>query len=260
MSSLQQPLAHGNPCLDGRVALVVGGSSGLGAAIARAFGCAGADVVVASRKMDRCTELSDEIAAATGRQTLPYAFHVGRWAEGDDLVEFVYERVGRLDVLVNSAGLSPRYDSLVDVDERHWDAVFAVNAKGPFRLCVAAAERMKAAGGGSIINVSSTASLRPRRDLIPYAAAKAALNAVSTGLVHAYAPEVRINTIIPGPFRTRMTAGWSEEAVDARGRQLALGRIGSPDEIVGAALFLASDEASSFVTGAQIQVDGGAPL
>lgn len=250
----------GMPSLKGRVALVVGGSSGLGEAMAKAFSRAGADLVIASRKRDRCAEVAARISEETGRRALPYEFHVGRWEQGEALMEYVANELGRLDVLVNSAGLSIGYDSLADVDERHWDAVFAANVKGPFRLCVLAAQRMKASGGGSIINISSTASIVPRPDIVPYAAAKAALNAVSVGLVHAYSPEVRINTIVPGPFHTSMTAGWPTETVHARGRELAKGRMGSPEEVVGAALFLASDEASSFVTGAQIQVDGGAPL
>jgi NAD(P)-dependent dehydrogenase (short-subunit alcohol dehydrogenase family) len=244
--------------LRGKVALVTGGSRGLGAAMAEGFAKAGAHVVVASRKLDQCEAVARRIGDDTGVQTLAHACHLGRWDEIPGLVDAAYDRFGRLDVVVNNAGISPTFDRLSDVNEKMWDATLALNLKGPFRLSVLAGERMAAAGGGSIINVSSTASIRPRADVAPYAAAKAGLNTITLALVHALGPAVRINGILPGPFHTDISATWSPEVVEERSRGLALKRMGLPQDIVGTALYLASD-ASSFTTGALIRVDGGYP-
>jgi NAD(P)-dependent dehydrogenase (short-subunit alcohol dehydrogenase family) len=243
--------------LTGRVALVTGGSRGLGRQMVRAFAAAGADVVIASRKADACAELAAEIEKGTGRRALARACHVGRWEELDGLLDATYAEFGKLDVLVNNAGLSPLYDRPVDVTEALWDKVLDVNLKGPFRLSALAGTRMVEAGGGSIINISSTAAVRPGTDVIPYAAAKAGLNAITVAFAHAFGPAVRVNCIMAGPFRTDISKAWQAETHESIGR-LALGRAGDPSEIVGTALYLASD-ASSFTTGAIIPVDGGKP-
>ena len=174
------------------------------------------------------------------------------------LLDAAYDRFGRLDVLVNNAGKSPLYPSLTEVDERLWDSVLAVNLKGPFRLTALAGARMAAGDGGSIINISSTASVHPRPDVVPYAAAKAGLNAITTGFALAYGPKVRVNCIMAGPFLTDISKAWDMEAFSRRACSHALQRGGNPDEIVGAALYFASD-ASSFTTGAVLTVDGGIP-
>jgi NAD(P)-dependent dehydrogenase (short-subunit alcohol dehydrogenase family) len=244
--------------LRGKVALVTGGSRGLGSAMAEGLAQAGADVVIASRKLDRCTEVAERLAERHGVKTLAYACHLGRWDEIPGLVEAIYDRFGHLDVVVNNAGMSPTFDGLSAVTERLWDSTLALNLKGPFRLCVLAGERMAADRGGSIINVSSMASLRPRPDVAPYGAAKAGLNTLTRALVHAFGPSVRVNGIVPGPFVTDVSSTWSEEFTRQRSEGLALKRLGRPDEIVGAALYLASD-ASSFTSGTLIQVDGGYP-
>jgi NAD(P)-dependent dehydrogenase (short-subunit alcohol dehydrogenase family) len=243
--------------LTGRVALVTGGSRGLGAEMVRAFAAAGADVVIASRKADACAALAAEIEKETGRRALAHGCHVGRWDELEGLVDATYAEFGKLDVLVNNAGLSPLYDRPVDVTEALWDTVLDVNLKGPFRLSALAGTRMAEAGNGSIINISSTAAVRPGADVIPYAAAKAGLNAITVAFAHAFGPAVRVNSIMAGPFLTDISRAWQAETYESLGR-LALGRAGYPSEIVGAALYLASD-ASSFTTGAVIPVDGGAP-
>ncbi len=241
--------------LTGRVALVTGGSRGLGAEMVRAFAAAGADVVIASRKAEACAALAAEIEKETRRRALAHACHVGRWEELDGLVDATYAEFGKLDLLVNNAGLSPLYDRPVDVTEALWDTVLDVNLKGPFRLSALAGTRMAEAGGGSIINISSTAAVRPGADVIPYAAAKAGLNAITVAFAHAFGPAVRVNCIMAGPFLTDISRAWQAETYKSLGR-LALGRAGYPSEIVGAALYLASD-ASSFTTGAVIPVDGG---
>jgi len=243
--------------LTDRVVLVTGGSRGLGREMALAAAHCGADVVIASRKYDNCVATAAEIEAETGRTALPYGVHVGRWAELDGLVDAVYERFGKLDVLINNAGMSPTYDTLTDVTEKLFDTVINLNLKGPFRLSVLVGERMVAAGGGVIINVSTHGSLRPHPSYLPYAAAKAGLNTMTEGLAIAYGPTVRVNTLMPGPFLTDISKAWDfGEANPFAGHPLR--RAGQPAEIVGAALFLMSD-ASSFTTGSILRADGGLP-
>jgi NAD(P)-dependent dehydrogenase (short-subunit alcohol dehydrogenase family) len=244
--------------LTDRVILVTGGSRGLGREMAFAAAKCGADVVIASRKYDACVATAEEITAATGRAALPYQVHVGRWDELDGLVDATYDRFGKVDVLINNAGMSPLYESLSSVNEKMFDSVVNLNLKGPFRLSALIGERMVAAGGGSIINVSSTGSLRPGPHELPYAAAKAGLNALTQGLALAYGPTVRVNTLMPGPFLTDISKAWDIPTVNKGAQSFALKRLGNPTEIIGAALFLASD-ASSYTSGSILRVDGGIP-
>jgi NAD(P)-dependent dehydrogenase (short-subunit alcohol dehydrogenase family) len=243
--------------LDDKVAVITGGSRGLGRAIAGAMAERGATVVVASRKAEACEVAAAEIAEQTGARALGMACHVGRWAECDALVERVYEELGRIDVLVNNAGSSPLYPSLDQVSEELFDKVMAVNLKGHFRISALVAPRMAADHGGSIINVSSTSSVSPNPMELPYGAAKAGLSTLTVGFARAYGPSVRVNTIMPGPFLTDISQAWDMEAFAERARiGIPLQRAGEPGEIVGAALYLASD-ASSYVSGTTITVDGG---
>ena len=244
--------------LSGKVALVTGGSRGLGRQMVLAFAQAGADVVIASRRLETCEQVADEVRRLTGRQALPYACHVGHWDELDGLVDAAYDRFGRVEVLVNNAGMSPLYDRPSQVTEKMWDSVANLNLKGPFRLTALVGERMVDQGGGSIINVSSTGSIRPTPNILPYAAAKAGLNAITEAFAHAYGPTVRVNCLMPGPFYTDVSKAWDLEQVEQSVQRYALRRGGQPEEIVGAALFLASD-ASSFTTGAILRADGGIP-
>jgi NAD(P)-dependent dehydrogenase (short-subunit alcohol dehydrogenase family) len=149
------------------------------------------------------------------------------------------------------------YGRLTDVTEELFDKVVAVNLKGPFRLAALIGERMLAAGGGSIINVSSTGAVRPTSDIVPYAAAKAGVNAMTVGLAHALGPTVRVNAIMPGPFLTTIAKAWDMDLFAERARTFPLRRAGEASEIVGAALYLASD-ASTYTTGTILTVDGGA--
>ena len=248
--------------LSGKVALVTGGSRGLGRAMVAGFAQAGADVVIASRDAAACADYAAEITAATGRRALPYGVHVGHWDELDGLVEAAYDAFGRVDVLVNNAGMSPLYDSVDTLSEALFDKVIAVNLKGPFRLAALVGTRMAAVrgdgevGGGSIINISSAAAVRPRADVLPYAAAKAGLNALTAGLAHAFGPSVRCNAIMAGTFLTDVSKAWDQDRFSERSRGFALQRGAEPAEVVGTALYLASD-ASSYTTGAVIAVDGG---
>jgi NAD(P)-dependent dehydrogenase (short-subunit alcohol dehydrogenase family) len=182
---------------------------------------------------------------------------MANWSEIDALVERVYEDFGRVDILVNNAGIAPLYGDTASVSEELWDKVIGVNLKGPFRLTALVGTRMAAGDGGSIINVSSIGSIRPNKDTIPYCAAKAGLNILTAGFADAFGPKVRVNTIMPGPFYTDLSAGWDHDAFNEQRKTFPLRRGGNPDELVGAALYFASD-ASTFTTGATLVVDGGA--
>jgi len=245
--------------LTGRVAVVAGGSRGLGREMVLAFARAGADVVIASRKLESCETLAREVEAETGRRALAQACHVGRWQDLDRLADAAYDAFGKVDVLVNNAGMSPLYDHVVNVSEELYDKVLAVNLKGPFRLTALVGTRMAAGAGGSIINVSSVGAIRPYGDIVPYAAAKAGLHAMTIAFAHAFGPKVRVNCIMPGTFLTDITRGWNLEEFNAKHAvRFALRRAGDASEIVGAALYLASD-ASSYTTGSILKVDGGVP-
>jgi NAD(P)-dependent dehydrogenase (short-subunit alcohol dehydrogenase family) len=243
--------------LSGAVAVVTGGSRGLGRAMTFAFARHGATVVVASRNEDACRARAAEITASTGQPALGLSCHVGRWSDCDRLVAQVYDELGRVDILVNNAGMSPLYPSLPEVTEELFDKVLAVNLRGPFRLGCLVGAHMAAGDGGSIINVSSIAAVMPTPVELPYAMAKAGLNNLTEGLARAFAPKVRVNCIMAGPFLTDVSKAWMETGVAGSLADLVpLGRGGDPEEIVGAALYLASG-ASSFTTGSIIKIDGG---
>jgi NAD(P)-dependent dehydrogenase (short-subunit alcohol dehydrogenase family) len=236
----------------GKVVLVTGGSRGLGYRMVKAFAERGADVIVASRKLDNCEKVAAE-CRAMGRRAMAHAMHAGRWAECDALIEAAYGEFGRIDVLVNNAGMSPRCPSH-EMPESLFDSVLNLNFKGPFRLASQIGHRMSRGTGGAIINISSTASLHAAPGVVPYGAAKAAVNAMTVSLAREYAPKVRVNTICPGPFLTDIAEAWPPEAREKQ--PVAMGRAGNPEEIVTAALMLASP-ASSYTSGTLVQVDGG---
>ena len=245
--------------LTDKVCVVTGGSRGLGKQMVEAFAAVGANVVIASRKLENCEAVAAEIERTTGRQAMPIGCHVGDWQQVDAMVDAVYARFGRIDVLVNNAGMSPLYESLAGHTEALYDKVFDVNLKGPFRLMANVGTRMAEADGGSIINVSSGGATRPSPHIIPYSAAKAGLNAMTIGFAHAFGPKVRVNCIQAGPFLTDISEAWDLDTVEARLKETyAMQRPGQPEEVIGAALYFASD-ASSWTTGAILPVDGGMP-
>lgn len=238
--------------LSGKVALVTGGSRGLGQQMVMAFARAGADVIISSRKLDACEAVAADVRAL-GRRALAYACHAAKWDEIDGLIAAAYAEFGRIDILVNNAGMSPAVPSH-EVSESLFDSVVGLNFKGPFRLASQVAHRMKQSGGGTIINISSSGALYPLPAVIPYSGAKAALNAMTVSMAREYGPEVRVNTISAGPFLTDISKAWTEEARERANN--ALGRPGRPEEVVTSALYLASP-ASSFTNGVILRVDGG---
>ncbi|HZC17709.1 MAG TPA: SDR family oxidoreductase [Caulobacteraceae bacterium] len=238
--------------LTGKITLVTGGSRGLGLRMVRAFAEHGADVIVASRKLDACEAVAGEVRAM-GRRALAVSAHLGRWDDIDRLIEASYAEFGRIDILVNNAGMSPRQPSH-EVTEALFDSVMNLNFKGPFRLASQVAKRMVDGDGGVIINVSSSGALHPLPAVVPYSGAKAALNAMTVSFAHEYGPKVRVNTISAGPFLTDIAKAWPQAARERANN--ALGRPGRPEEVVTTALYLASP-ASSFTTGAIVRVDGG---
>jgi len=242
--------------LTGRVAVVTGGSRGLGREIVLGLARHGADVTIASRKQANCDAVAQQVQEETGRRAVGVACHVGDWSDCDRLANTAYEAFGRVDILVNNAGMSPVYPSLDEVTEDLWDKVLAVNLKGPFRLATHIGTRMAGAGGGSIINVSSVAAVQPTWLELPYGMAKAALHNMTAGLAHSLQGRVRVNAIMPGPFLTDISRAWPQAFHDHIRDSVPMGRAGEPNEIVGAALYLASDVAS-YTSGAVIKVDGG---
>jgi NAD(P)-dependent dehydrogenase (short-subunit alcohol dehydrogenase family) len=212
--------------------------------------------VVSSRKQEACEEAAAEVRSL-GRRAFAHCCHIGHWDEIDGLVDAAYDNFGKVDILVNNAGLAPTYPNPQSVTEDLWDKTIAVNLKGPYRLTALVGQRMVAGNGGSIVNISSIGGVRPTNDILPYAAAKAGLNALTIGFADALGPTVRVNAVMPGPFLTDISRNWDHEAFAERARTFALRRAGDPDELASAVLYFASD-ASSFTTGAALAVDGGA--
>ncbi|WP_448586227.1 SDR family NAD(P)-dependent oxidoreductase [Thermaurantiacus sp.] len=236
----------------GRIALVTGGSRGLGREMALALAARGADVIIASRKADACEAVAAEIRAL-GVRSAAIPANVARWDACEQLAEAAWATFGRLDLLVNNAGSGPLAASDT-VSEALFDKIVGLNFKGPFRLSALIARRMAEGAGGAILNISSIAALKPLPRVVPYSAAKAALNAMTVAFAHEFAPRVRVNAIAAGPFLTDIAKAWPEEARHVAPN--ALQRPGKPPEIVPAALMLLSP-AATFATGAVVRVDGG---
>lgn len=245
--------------LTGKKAVVTGGSRGMGREISLGLARAGAEVMVVSRRLESCAAVVDEIRAETGRAAFAHNCHVGKWDELDKLVEAAYDTLGTVDILINNAGMSPPYGEITEMPEALYDKVLDVNLKGPFRLTSLVGSRMAdASGGGSIIFVSSVEAVTPGQDAIPYAAAKAGVNNLTTSFAHLFGPAVRVNCIQPGAFLTDISEHWDMQAFSEWSQSFALRRAAKPEEIVGTALYLASS-ASSYTTGAVLRVDGGYP-
>lgn len=246
--------------LSGKVALVTGGSRGIGKAIAVGLAKFGADVAVTSRKLPDLEEVAKEIKGL-GRRSMAVATHVGRTEEISNLVPKIKDELGRIDILVNNAGTNPTMDQAIDIEERAWDSIMNLNLKGLFFLSQAVARLMKEQGGGKIINVASVAGITP--DILPaYSISKAGVIMATKVMAQQWAQyNIRVNAIAPGLIRTRFSeALWSNpDILQVVMTRTPLRRVGEPDELVGAVIFLASD-ASSYVTGHVLVVDGGSAI
>jgi dehydrogenase/reductase SDR family protein 4 len=246
--------------LKGKVALITGASRGIGQAIAVGYARAGADVVVASRKLPDLEKVAQEIRGM-GRKSLAVEAHVARMEEIKNLLNKIKEEFGKIDILVNNAGTNPTMASALDVDERAWDSIMNLNLKGLFFLSQAAARVMKEKGGGKIINVASTAGITP--DLLPiYSISKAAVIMATKVMAQQWAQyNIRVNAIAPGLTKTRFSeALWNNpDILKMAMSKTPMGRVAEPEEMVGAAIYLASD-ASSYVTGQVIALDGGTTI
>ena len=246
--------------LSGKVALVTGGSRGIGKAIAVGLAKLGADVAVTSRKLPDLEEVAKEINGL-GRRSMAVATHVGRTEEINNLVPKVKDEFGRIDILVNNAGTNPTMASAIDIEERAWDAIMNLNLRGLFFLSQAVARVMKEQGGGKIINVASVAGITP--DILPvYSISKAGVIMATKVMAQQWAQyNIRVNAIAPGLTKTRFSeALWGNPAIEkAVMERTPLRRVAEPDEMVGGVIFLASD-ASSYVTGHILVVDGGAVI
>jgi len=244
--------------LEGKVALVTGGSRGIGRASALAFADAGADVVVASRKLADLETVAEEIRAK-GTRSLAVASHIAKTEESKGLVDKVMAEFGRIDILMNNAGTNPYYGPLMDAEEWAWDTTMNVNLKGHFLLSQLVARIMREHGGGNIINTSSVGGIQAS-DLSIYSVSKAALIMLTECMAKEWGQyNIRVNAIAPGVIKTRLSEQlWKEpDAGKAAVNSCALLRLGEPEDVASVVLFLASG-ASSYVTGETIVVDGGA--
>lgn len=241
--------------MTGRVALVTGGSRGLGLAIARGLAAAGARVVIASRKLEACEEAA-RIVASEGGTAMPLACHMGEPDQIRALVGRSIDQYGQLDCIVNNAAVALRF-SVAEFDEAGWDKSLAVNLRGPLILLHAALPHLEQSDAASVINVISVGGMRGSQSQLGYGSAKAALQHATQSAASELAPRgIRVNAIAPGPFKTQMLGGGGEEFEAAAAANTLQKRIADSDEIIGAALFLATP-ASSFVTGSVVVVDGG---
>ena len=246
--------------LTGRVVLVTGSTKGIGRAMAEGCARAGATVVVSSRKQELCDQVAAEIAEVSGQTVIGVACHVGDWDSIPGIVESIIARTGRIDVLVNNAGISPSRLSVAEMTLELWRKIFSVNLEGPLRMAQCIAPHMRDNGGGSIINIATMAAYSGGSGVNAYGASKAALVNLTKSMAQEWAPwKVRVNALSPGPFMSEMVEGAARTSpgfYDLIAGGTFQKRIADPAEIVGPVVYLASD-ASSFVTGDDISVSGG---
>lgn len=246
--------------LTGKVVVVTGSTKGIGRAMAEGLAAAGASVVVSSRKQDLCDLVAGEIADATGADVFARACHVGEWDAIPGFVDAVVDRFGRIDGLVNNAGINPARVKPEDMTLDYWRKVFAVNLEGPLRMSQCVFPHMQAQGGGSIVHIGTMAAYSGGGAVCAYGASKGGLLNLTKSQATEWAQYgIRVNICSPGPFMSEMMEG-GERTAPGFFELVAGGtfqkRIADPSEIVGPVLYLISD-ASSFVTGDDISVSGG---
>jgi 3-oxoacyl-[acyl-carrier protein] reductase len=255
--------------LENRVAIITGGTKGIGRGIALKFAAEGCAVVVNARHIEGARKVADEIKAL-GRESLAIKADVSRRAEVDAMVARTVEEFGKIDILVNNAGGTglAKDSAIEDTSEEDWDRIVDINLKGQFLCCRAVVPFMKKARYGKIINVSSMGAIQPPAPIVHYHAAKGGVLSLTKNLAFELAPfNITVNAILPGPIKSEffneMLKAMSKKEGEAffamLGKRVPMGRMGTPDEVAGVALFLAS-ELSSYVTGEAICVGGGLPL
>jgi NAD(P)-dependent dehydrogenase (short-subunit alcohol dehydrogenase family) len=246
--------------LTGKVAIVTGSTKGIGRAMVEGLARAGASVVVSSRKQDLCDEVAAEVSEATGAEVLGLACHVGEWDAIPGFVEKVVARFGRVDVLVNNAGINPAHMTPTEMTLEFWRKMFSVNLEGPLRMSQCVAPVMRDGGGGSIVHIGTMALYGPGPGICAYGASKAALKNLTRAMAMDWAPwNIRVNILSPGPFTSEMLLGAAKtdpNYLEMVANGTLLKRVADPSEIVGPVLYLASD-ASSYVTADDISVSGG---
>lgn len=244
--------------LTGKVALVTGGSRGLGKAMSLGLADAGADVIVVSRRLENCEAVADEIRAK-GRRALALSAHMGRTGDLDAVIASAYDTFGHVDILINNAGMNPVMGELSELQVDLFQKLFDVNTKGPWYLASRMAPRMAEHGGGSVINVISVAGLKPSALVGFYAATKAALDALTKVMAAEWAAKgIRVNSLAPGSYHSDLfdsaanIPGYMDGAINACLQK----RVAETEEIIGPVLYLASD-LSSYTTGHTLVTDGG---
>ena len=244
--------------LSGKVALVTGGTRGIGLAIAEGLGKAGATVVVSSRKVDGVKAAVATLTAA-GIKAYGIPANVGKMDEARALVDGTVAQAGGIDILVNNAATNPVYGPVEQADEAIWNKILSVNLIGPFEIAKRALPHFVERGGGAIVNISSVEGLTPGHGLGVYSVSKSAILALTQVMAREWGPKgVRANTICPGLIKTDFAqALWSDETLMARFlKEQPIARIGEPVDVAGLAVFLCSP-AASFITGGTYVVDGG---
>ncbi|MDD5223983.1 MAG: glucose 1-dehydrogenase [bacterium] len=247
--------------IQGKVAAVTGASRGIGRAIAHGLAEAGAKVVLSSRKLEDLQKVAEEIRGKGG-DAFPIAAHNGKIADLENLAKKTVEHYGTIDILVNNAATNPVFGPIIQVDESAWNKIMEVNVRGAFFLSRAAAQVMGEKGGGVIVNIASSAGLRPMPFLGAYSVSKAAVIMLTKVLAVEWAGlKIRVNAVAPGIIETRFSeALWKNETIleEVQKRQ-PIPRVGQPEEIANAVLYLASP-ASSYMTGEIMVIDGGGIL
>lgn len=244
--------------LTGKVALITGGSRGIGEAIAHAYAAAGAKVVICSRKQDGVDRVAADIDAAGG-EAVGIAAHTGSDEAIKGVVERGIERFGGIDIVVNNAATNPHFGPMLTAEESQWDKIYDVNVKGYARVIKACVPSMKKRGGGKVINIASIAGLEPQPLMGIYCLSKAAVIMMTQVLAGELASDnIQVNAIAPGFIKTKFSSAiWQNDQINsAVMKQIPQGRMAEPDELTGIAIYLAA-EASSFTTGAVMLVDGG---
>ena len=244
--------------LDGKVALVTGGTRGIGRAIAEAYAAAGASVAVLARKADELVETKAALEAI-GVPVFTFSGSAGNPEAIDAVTRGCVDELGGLDILVNNAATNPTFGPMIETEARAVDKVLEVNVVGPLLLAQAAWRVWMEEHGGAIVNVVSTGGMRPAPFIGIYNVSKAALAHMTRQLALELAPSVRVNAIAPGLVKTDMARAIYEVGEDAIAARHPMQRLGVPDDIAGLALFLASD-LSSWMTGDVIEVEGGMSL